>query len=157
MYCSKMWLDIVLHDFNLTYYSSIILGSFSILLFPKLCWHIGLTPNNWLSGVYYYSMMYYYIILDSFCILLFQNLYYRIMCVCLTAIRQNRYYTVQLFDLLCWHYAFLYTYIVYIMFIIIHHCLCKSSAGLCAYLNFSFALMFQVYWHLETQELDICS
>ena len=37
---------IVLHDFNLTYYSSIILGSFSILLFPKLCWHnIRLTPN----------------------------------------------------------------------------------------------------------------
>ena len=41
----KIWLDIVLHDFNLTYYSSIILGSFSILLFPKLCWHIGLTPS----------------------------------------------------------------------------------------------------------------
>ena len=38
----KTWLYIVLHDF---YYSSIILGSFSILLFPKLCWHIGLTPN----------------------------------------------------------------------------------------------------------------
>ena len=36
---------IVLHDFNLTYFSSIILGSFSILLFPKLCWHIGLTPT----------------------------------------------------------------------------------------------------------------
>ena len=36
---------IVLHDFNLTYYSSIVLGSFSILLFPKLCWHIGLTPK----------------------------------------------------------------------------------------------------------------
>ena len=36
---------IVLHDFNLTYYSSITLGSFSILLFPKLCWHIGLTPK----------------------------------------------------------------------------------------------------------------
>ena len=36
----------MLHDFNLTYYSSIILGSFSILLFPKLCWHIGLTPNH---------------------------------------------------------------------------------------------------------------
>ena len=36
---------IVLHDFNLTYYSSIILGYFSILLFPKLCWHIGLTPS----------------------------------------------------------------------------------------------------------------
>ena len=34
----------MLHDFNLTYYSSIILGSFSTLLFPKLCWHIGLTP-----------------------------------------------------------------------------------------------------------------
>ena len=45
-YCvfGKTWLYIVLHDFNLTYYSSIILGSFSILLFPKLCWHIGLTP-----------------------------------------------------------------------------------------------------------------
>ena len=48
----KTWLYIVLHDFNLTYYSSIILGSFSIPLFPKLCWHIGLTPNpnscaNW--------------------------------------------------------------------------------------------------------------
>ena len=41
----KMWLYIVLHEFNLAYYSSIILGSFSILLFPKLCWHIGLTPN----------------------------------------------------------------------------------------------------------------
>ena len=27
----------MLHDFNLTYYSSIILGSFSIPLFPKLC------------------------------------------------------------------------------------------------------------------------
>ena len=40
----KTWLYIVLHDLNLTYYSSIILGSFSILLFPKLCWHIGLTP-----------------------------------------------------------------------------------------------------------------
>ena len=50
---SKTWLYIVLHDLNLTYYSSIILfflssiilGSFSILLFPKLCWHIGLTPS----------------------------------------------------------------------------------------------------------------
>ena len=41
----KNWLYIVLHDFNLTYYSSIILGSLSILLFPKLCWHIGLTPS----------------------------------------------------------------------------------------------------------------
>ena len=41
----KTWLYIVLHDFNLTYYSSIILGSFNILLFPKLCWHIGLTPS----------------------------------------------------------------------------------------------------------------
>ena len=41
----KTWLYIVLHDFNLIYYSSIILGSFSILLFPKLCWHIGLTPT----------------------------------------------------------------------------------------------------------------
>ena len=30
----------------MTYYSSIILGSFSILLFPKLCWHIGLTPTH---------------------------------------------------------------------------------------------------------------
>ena len=36
----------VLHDFNLTYYSSITLGSFSILLFPKLCWHTGLTPTT---------------------------------------------------------------------------------------------------------------
>ena len=35
----------MLHDFILTYYSSIILGSFSIILFPKLCWHIGITPN----------------------------------------------------------------------------------------------------------------
>ena len=43
--CGKTWLYIVLHDFNLTYYSSIIHGSFSILLFPKLCWHIGLTPS----------------------------------------------------------------------------------------------------------------
>ena len=42
----KTWLYIVLHNFNLTYYSSIILGSFSILLFPKLCWHIGLTPTT---------------------------------------------------------------------------------------------------------------
>ena len=42
----KTWLYIVLHYFNLTYYSSIILGSFSILLFPKLCWHIGLTPSD---------------------------------------------------------------------------------------------------------------
>ena len=42
----KTWLYIVLDDFNLTYYSSIILGSFSILLFPKLCWHIGLTPTH---------------------------------------------------------------------------------------------------------------
>ena len=42
----KTWLYIALHDFNLTYYSSIILGSFSILLFPKLCWHIGLTPTR---------------------------------------------------------------------------------------------------------------
>ena len=42
----KTCLYIVLHDFNLTYYSSIILGSFSILLFPKLCWHIGLTPRD---------------------------------------------------------------------------------------------------------------
>ena len=41
----KTWLYIVLHDFNFTYYSSIILGSFSILLFPKLCWHIGLAPT----------------------------------------------------------------------------------------------------------------
>ena len=37
---------LVLHDFNLTYCSSIILGSFTILLFPKLCWHIGLTPKK---------------------------------------------------------------------------------------------------------------
>ena len=42
----KTWLYIVLHDFILTYYSSIILDSFSILLFPKLCWHIGLTPTK---------------------------------------------------------------------------------------------------------------
>ena len=40
----KTWLYIVFHDFNLTYYSSIIVGSFSILIFPKLCRHIGLTP-----------------------------------------------------------------------------------------------------------------
>ena len=45
----KTWLYIGLHDCNLTYYSSIILGSFSILLFPKLCWHIGLTPTQWQS------------------------------------------------------------------------------------------------------------
>ena len=45
MYFGKIWLYILLHDFNLTYYSSIILDSFSILLFPKLCWHIGLTPS----------------------------------------------------------------------------------------------------------------
>ena len=44
MYFWKTCLYKVLNDFNLTYYSSIILGSFSILLFPKLCWHIGLTP-----------------------------------------------------------------------------------------------------------------
>ena len=42
----KTWHYIVMHDFNLTYYSSIILGSFSILLLPKLCWHIGLTPTS---------------------------------------------------------------------------------------------------------------
>ena len=42
----KILLYTVLHDFNLTYYSSIILGSFSILSFPKLCWHIGLTPSG---------------------------------------------------------------------------------------------------------------
>ena len=42
----KTWLCLVWYDFNLTYYSSIILGSLSILLFPKLCWHIGLTPIN---------------------------------------------------------------------------------------------------------------
>ena len=47
----KTWLCLVLHDFNLTYYSSIILGSFSILLFPKLCWHIGLTPIHILPGL----------------------------------------------------------------------------------------------------------
>ena len=41
----KTWLYIVLLDFNVTYYSSIILGSFNTLLFPKLCWHIGLTPT----------------------------------------------------------------------------------------------------------------
>ena len=40
-----------MHDFNLTYYSSIILGSFSILLFPKLCWHIGLTPSTELHRI----------------------------------------------------------------------------------------------------------
>ena len=32
----KTWLYIVLHDFNLTYYSSIILGPFSILFIPKI-------------------------------------------------------------------------------------------------------------------------
>ena len=36
----------MLHNLKLSYYSSIILNSFSILLFPKLCWHIGLTPSN---------------------------------------------------------------------------------------------------------------
>ena len=46
----KTRLYIVLHDFNLTYYSSIILGSFSILLFPKLCWYIGLTPSDLLCN-----------------------------------------------------------------------------------------------------------
>ena len=35
----------MLHKLKLSYYSSIILDSFSFLLFPKLCWHIGLTPN----------------------------------------------------------------------------------------------------------------
>ena len=35
--------SVACNDFNLTYYSSIILGSFSVMLFPKLCWHIGLT------------------------------------------------------------------------------------------------------------------
>ena len=45
VYFGKTWPYIVLHDFNLTYYSSITLHSFSILLFPKLCWHIGLTPT----------------------------------------------------------------------------------------------------------------
>ena len=45
VFLAKLGFIIVLHDFNLTYYSSIILGSFSILLFPKLCWHIGLTPS----------------------------------------------------------------------------------------------------------------
>ena len=48
------WLYILLHDFNLTYYSGIILGSFSILLFIKLCWHIGLTPND---GIYMASFV----------------------------------------------------------------------------------------------------
>ena len=43
---AKLGFIIVLHDFNLTDYSSIILGSFTILLFPNLCWHIGLTPNQ---------------------------------------------------------------------------------------------------------------
>ena len=47
----KTWLSMVLHDFSLTYYSSIILGSFSILLFPKLCWHVGLTPTWCVLGV----------------------------------------------------------------------------------------------------------
>ena len=53
----KTWLYIVWHDFNLTYYSSIILGSFSILLFPKLCWHIGLTPTQ-LSIILYNYLIY---------------------------------------------------------------------------------------------------
>ena len=44
-YCVFLAKLMVLHEFNLTYYSSIILGSFSIVLFPKLCWHIGLTPK----------------------------------------------------------------------------------------------------------------
>ena len=39
----KTWISLVLHDFNLTYYSIVILGSFTILLFPN--WHIGLTPS----------------------------------------------------------------------------------------------------------------
>ena len=46
VFLAKFDFIIVLYDFNLTYYFSIILGSFSILLFPKLRWHIGLTPNN---------------------------------------------------------------------------------------------------------------
>ena len=44
VYCVFLAKFLVLHDFNLTYYSNVILDSFSILLFPKLCWHIGLTP-----------------------------------------------------------------------------------------------------------------
>ena len=32
----------------LSYYSSIVLDSFSVLLFPKLYWHIGLTPKYYI-------------------------------------------------------------------------------------------------------------
>ena len=46
VFLAKLGIIMVLHEFNLTYYSSIILGSFCILLFQKLCWHIGLTPND---------------------------------------------------------------------------------------------------------------
>ena len=35
----------MLHNFKLSYYSSTILESSGILLFPKLFWHIGLTPS----------------------------------------------------------------------------------------------------------------
>ena len=68
----KTWLYLVLHDFNLTYYSSIILGSFSILLFPKLCWHIGLTLmivnlfHKNVSTYPQYSRMSFLVILTSF-------------------------------------------------------------------------------------------
>ena len=61
----KTWHYIVLHDFNLTYYSSIILGSFSILLFPKLCWHIGLTPIYSIATcIYTYCFWSFIIVVD---------------------------------------------------------------------------------------------
>ena len=52
----RSFIIIVLHVLNLTYYSNIILGSFSILLFPKLCWNIGLTPNDVYNAVEVYNM-----------------------------------------------------------------------------------------------------
>ena len=45
----KTWLYIVLHDFNLTYYSSIILGSSSILLaIPKIM--LAYWPHPYTQG-----------------------------------------------------------------------------------------------------------
>ena len=43
----------VLQNLNLSHYSNIILNSFSILSFPKLCRHIGLTLLNKLAISYY--------------------------------------------------------------------------------------------------------
>ena len=52
-------MKIGLHDLILSYYSSIILNSFSILLFPTLCWHISLTPSGGAGHYWFYTLILY--------------------------------------------------------------------------------------------------